>query len=175
MGGLDVALKRKPYKQRQKVFDGDFEAKIIQIACSEAPEGRSRWTLQLIADKAVELKIVDSVSIMTVHRVLKKNVIKPHLKHYWKIPKEHNAEFVARMEDILDVYHRQPNLDFPLVCMDESCVQLVGEVREPIPMSPGNTRKIDDEYERKGTAEIFLAVAPLAGKRRVDVTEHRAS
>ena len=174
MGGLDVALKRKPYKQRQKVFDGDFEAKIIQIACSEAPEGRSRWTLQLIADKAVELKIVDSVSIMTVHRVLKKNVIKPHLKHYWKIPKEHNAEFVARMEDILDVYHRQPNLDFPLVCMDESCVQLVGEVREPIPMSPGNTRKIDDEYERKGTAEIFLAVAPLAGKRRVDVTEHRA-
>ena len=80
---------------------------------------------------------------------------------------------MARMEDILDVYHRQPNLDFPLVCMDESCVQLVGEVREPIPMSPGHTRKIDDEYERKGTAEIF-AVAPLAGKRRVDVTEHRA-
>ena len=77
MGGLKVALQRKPYKQRQKVFDGAFEAKIIQIACSEAPEGRSRWTLQLIADKAVELKIVDSVSIMTIHRVLKKTLSNP--------------------------------------------------------------------------------------------------
>ena len=173
MGGLKVALQRKPYKQRQKVFDGAFEAKIIQIACSEAPEGRSRWTLQLIADKAVELKIVDSVSIMTIHRVLKKNVIKPHLRHCWKIPKEHDAEFVARMEDILDVYHRPLNPAVPLVCMDESCQQMVGEVRDPIPMSPGQPLKIDDEYVRKGTAEIFLAVAPLIGQRITEVTEHR--
>ena len=72
MGGLEVALQRKPYKQRAKTFDGDFEAHVTQIACSPAPEGRSRWTLQLIADRLVELKIVDSVSPMTVQRALKK-------------------------------------------------------------------------------------------------------
>lgn len=174
LGGLDVALQRKPYKPRERVFDGDFEAKIIQIACSEAPEGRSRWTLKLIAERAVELEITDSVSVSTVHRVLKKNVIKPHLKQCWKIPKEQDAEFVARMEDILDTYHRPQDPAYPLVCMDESCVQLVGEVRDPIPMSPGHPIKVDDEYVRKGTAEIFLAVAPLIGQRRTEVTPHRA-
>ena len=81
------------------------------------------------------------------------------MRHCWKIPKEHDAEFVARMEDILDVYHRPLNPAVPLVCMDESCQQMVGEVRDPIPMSPGQPLKIDDEYVRKGTAEIFLAVA----------------
>lgn len=80
---------------------------------------------------------------------------------------------MARMEDVLDVYHRPLNPDFPLVCMDESCYQMVGEVRDPIPMSPGHTLKIDDEYERKGVAEIFLAVAPLIGQRIVQVTENR--
>ena len=68
---------------------------------------------------------------------------------------------MARMEDILDMYHRPQDPAYPLVCMDESCVQLVGEVRDPIPMSPGHPIKVDDEYVRKGTAEIFLAVAPL--------------
>ena len=173
MGGLEVALQRKPYKQRAKTFDGDFEAHVTQIACSPAPEGRSRWTLQLIADRLVELKIVDSVSLMTVQRALKKNELKPHLSKYWKIPPGENAAFVARMEDVLDVYHRPLNPDFPLVCMDESCYQMVGEVRDPIPMSPGHTLKIDDEYERKGVAEIFLAVAPLIGQRIVQVTENR--
>ena len=77
------------------------------------------------------------------------------------------------MEDILDVYHRPLNPAVPLVCMDESCQQMVGEVRDPIPMSPGQPLKIDDEYVRKGTAEIFLAVAPLIGQRITEVTEHR--
>lgn len=77
------------------------------------------------------------------------------------------------MEDVLKVYSRPYDPPHPVVCMDESSKQLVGEVRPPIPMSRGESRRVDDEYERKGVAEIFMAVEPLAGKRVVHVTETR--
>lgn len=77
------------------------------------------------------------------------------------------------MEDVLDVYQRPYDRDFPVICMDESPKQLVGEVREPLPCRPGSILKIDDEYERKGVAELFLAIEPLTGYLRVDVEEQR--
>ena len=72
--GLEAALVRKPRGKppRDVIFDGAFEARLIALACSDAPEGRLRWTVRLLADKAVELKFVSSVSHMTVQRVLKK-------------------------------------------------------------------------------------------------------
>ena len=72
--GLDAALERKrPDKQpRAVIFDGVFEARLITLACSHAPEGRKRWTVRLLAEKAVELSFVPKVSHMTVQRVLKK-------------------------------------------------------------------------------------------------------
>jgi len=77
------------------------------------------------------------------------------------------------MEDVLEVYHRPYNPDYPVVCMDESSKQLIGEVTEPIPAAPGHPLLKDDEYVRNGVAEIFLEVEPLAGRRHVEVTEHR--
>lgn len=77
------------------------------------------------------------------------------------------------MEDVLDVYERPYDPQFPVVCMDESPKQLIGEVRDPIPMAPGCIRKIDDEYERKGIAELFLAFEPLTGKVMVSVQASR--
>lgn len=77
------------------------------------------------------------------------------------------------MEDVLEVYHLPYNPSYPVVCMDESCKQLIGEVREPIPCKPGEPQRIDDEYVRNGVAEIFMEVEPLAGKRHVAVTERR--
>jgi hypothetical protein len=77
------------------------------------------------------------------------------------------------MEDILDVYHLPYDPDYPVVCMDESCKQLIGEVRNPIPCVPGQPLRIDDEYVRNGVVEIFMEVEPLAGKRHVWITEHR--
>lgn len=77
------------------------------------------------------------------------------------------------MEDVLEVYHLPYDPHYPVVCMDESCKQMVGEVREPIPCQPGQPERIDDEYVRNGVAEIFMEVEPLAGKRHVTVTEHR--
>ena len=77
------------------------------------------------------------------------------------------------MEDVLDVYHRPYNAQRPLVCMDECSKQLIGEVREPLPPKPGHVAKHDSEYERLGTANVFMAVEPLAGKRTTQVTERR--
>jgi len=74
------------------------------------------------------------------------------------------------MEDILEVYARPYNVKFPVVCMDESSVQLIGEVHEPIPAAPGHPVLTDDEYVRKGVASIFMEVDPLGGKRKLKIT-----
>ena len=72
--GLEAAIERKPREKppREIIFDGAFEARLIALACSDAPDGRRRWTVRLLADKAVELKFAESVSHMTIQRVLKK-------------------------------------------------------------------------------------------------------
>jgi len=77
------------------------------------------------------------------------------------------------MEDVLEVYHRPPDSSRPLVCMDECSKQLIAEIRDPLPPRPGDVAKYDSEYERRGTANIFMAVEPLAGKRTVQVTDQR--
>ena len=77
------------------------------------------------------------------------------------------------MEDVLEVYHRPYDSERPLVCMDECSKQLIGEVREPLPPRPGQIAKYDSEYERLGTANVFMAVEPLAGQRTTQVTERR--
>ena len=77
------------------------------------------------------------------------------------------------MEDVLDLYHLPYDPEYPVVCMDESCKQMIGEVREPIPCTPGQAMRMDDEYVRNGVADIFMEVEPLAGKRHIAVTEHR--
>jgi len=89
------------------------------------------------------------------------------------LPEGPSAEFVAAMEDVLEVYHRPYDPQRPVVCMDECSKQLIGEVREPLPAKPGQVAKYDSEYERKGTTNVFMAVEPLAGKRTTQVTERR--
>jgi hypothetical protein len=78
------------------------------------------------------------------------------------------------MEDVLTIYELPYDRQHPVICMDESCKQLIGEVREPMPCEPGKPERVDDEYVRNGVAEIFLEVEPLIGRRHVDVTQHRA-
>jgi hypothetical protein len=77
------------------------------------------------------------------------------------------------MEDVLEVYHRQYDPDFPLVCLDESSKQLLEHVRVPLLSAPGRAARVDDEYRRAGTANIFLAVEPLEGRVITECTEHR--
>jgi len=77
------------------------------------------------------------------------------------------------MEDVIDVYHLPYDPDYPLVCMDETCKQLIGEVHDPIACAPGRPARIDHEYVRNGVVQIFLEVEPLTGKRHVEATQHR--
>jgi len=104
---------------------------------------------------------------------IKKNELKPHLSKYWKIPPDCNAGFVAKMEDVLAVYALPYNPERPVICMDESSKQLIGEVAAPITAAPGHPHLMDDEYVRNGVASIFMEVEPLAGRRHVEITERR--
>jgi hypothetical protein len=88
-------------------------------------------------------------------------------------PPEGNGEFVAGMEDILDVYTQEGDEKRPLVCMDECPKQLIGETRVPLPAKPGQAACYDTEYVRNGTCDIFMFLAPLEGWRRAEVTERR--
>ena len=85
------------------------------------------------------------------------------------IPANQNGEFVARMEDVLDIYQWEHDEDYPVVCMDEQPIQLVKETRQPIPCEPGKPARYDYEYERNGTANHFLFTEPKAGWRKVNV------
>jgi hypothetical protein len=91
----------------------------------------------------------------------------------WCIPPQHSAAFVAQMEDVLAVYKRAYDPKRPVVCLDETSKQLIGEVRAPLPPAPGQVSRYDGEYVRNGTANIFMAFEPLAGWRQVRVTDHR--
>jgi transposase len=101
--------------------------------------------------------------------------LKPHLKQQWVIPPQASGEFVARMEDVLEVYHRPYDERRPLVCVDEVPVPLVGETRTPLPPEPGQPARYDYEYVRNGAANLFLAFEPLIGWRAVEVTERRTA
>jgi hypothetical protein len=79
------------------------------------------------------------------------------------------------MEEVLDVYHRPFDPKRPLVCLDEASKQLIGEVAKPVPAEPGRPERIDYEYTRHGTANLFLISEPLAGWRHVEVTERRTA
>lgn len=89
------------------------------------------------------------------------------------IPPEQNGSFVANMEMVLDVYKRPFDSRFPVVCMDESPKQLIGETKIPIPVSKGRPAKYDYEYKRCGVCNIFMACEPLSGRRMVKITERK--
>jgi hypothetical protein len=90
---------------------------------------------------------------------------------YWVIPPEADAEFVAGMEAVLETYEKPYDSQCPVVCMDEQPIQLLKETRTPIPATAKHGKRIDYEYERAGTANIFMFTEPLAGWREVAVRE----
>ena len=89
------------------------------------------------------------------------------------IPPSQNGDFVANMEKVLEVYKRPYNEKYPVVCMDESPKQLIGETQTPIEAKPGSVEKYDYEYVRNGVCNVFMSVEPLAGKRLVEITKQK--
>jgi hypothetical protein len=92
---------------------------------------------------------------------------------YWVIPPDADGEFVAHMEEVLDTYETNYNPDCPVVCMDEQPVQLIGETRVPIAATKEHPKRVDYEYERKGTASIFMFAEPLSGFRQATARPRR--
>ena len=97
------------------------------------------------------------------------------MNDYWCIPPKESAEFVANMEDILDIYEMPYNPELPVVCMDEKPYQCLGDVREALPLRPGDNQKIDSEYVREGTCSIFIFTEPLRGWRHSNVRKTRTA
>ena len=139
-GNLERALSEEPRPGAERKLTGKEEALLVATACANPPEGRARWTLELLADAMVKLTGHNSLSSETVRRRLAENHLKPWRKDMWCIP-QIDAEYVARMEDVLDLYGEAPDPKRPVVCFDESPIQLIGEVRQPIPAMPGQIER----------------------------------
>ena len=122
----------------------------------------------------VKLTEHKSLSHETVRRRLAENGLKPWRKDMWCIPQV-DGEYVARMEDVLDLYAEAPDPKRPVVCVDESPVQLIGEVRQPIPARSGQLERYDYEYRRNGTVNLFVLLDVHRPWRKVKVTERRAA
>jgi transposase len=155
----------------EKLLDGEQEAQVIALRLGAPPKGYANWTLRLLARKVVELEIAESISHETIRRTLKKNGMTNRKIEYWVIPPEADAEFAASMEEVLETYAQPYDPACPVLCMDEQPVQLLKETRTPIPATATHGRRVDYEYERAGTANIFMFTEPLAGWREVAVRQ----
>ena len=167
-----MAKRRRPGAPRK--LSGQEEALLVATACAKPPPGRARWTLDLLAEAMIALTEHQGLSRETVRRRLAENALKPWQRKMWCIPKV-DATFVARMEDVLDLYAEAPDPTRPVICFDESPVQLIGKTREPIPARPGQPMRFDYEYRRNGTANLFVAFDIHRGWRHVMVTNRRAA
>ncbi len=149
-GGLERALNDLPRPGQRRKLDGKQEAHLVAVACSAPPEGHTRWTLRLLAGPGGEAG-VDRLHLPGDGQAgAEKNELKPWRKKEWCIPKV-SAEFVARMEDVLDLYAEPYDPKRPVVCFDETSKQLVSEKRSPIPAKAGRRERFDYEYQRNGT------------------------
>jgi hypothetical protein len=143
------------------------------VAGRAPPEGRGRWTLQLLADKLVELDIVDTISTEGVRTTLTKTRSNHGSKSPGGFPRQPTRKLSVPWRTCLEVYARPSAPQPPQVCLDETSTPRVAETRVPIPAASGQPERIDYEYARQGTANLCMVFEPLAGQRRVKVTERR--
>jgi transposase len=174
LGNLEAALSEEPRRGAARKLNGKEEALLVATACSKPPAGRARWTLELLAGEMVKLTEHGELSRETVRRRLAENDLKPWRKDMWCIP-EVDGTYVARMEDVLDLYAAPADPKRPVVCFDESPTQLIGEVRQPIPATPGQLERYDCEYRRNGTANLFVFLDAHQPWRTVKVTDRRTA
>jgi transposase len=173
-GNLERALREEPRPGAARKLSGREEALLVATACARPPEGRARRTLALLADALVELTEHESLSRETVRRRLNENELKPWRQTMWCIPAV-NGDYVARMEDVLDLYAEAPDPQRPVVCFDESPTQLIGEARQPVPAQPGHLARYDYEYRRNGTVNLFVCLDAHRPWRQVKVTQRRTA
>ena len=173
-GGLEKAIKDDPRPGRPPVFDDRIKSKIIALVCSDPPEGFDRWTLELLTETVKKSGIVETISKETIRVILHEHDLKPWQHKMWCIS-EIDQEYIDRMEDVLDVYEQDYSKEEPVVCIDEKPVTLHSDKEGPIPARPGSIKKIDYEYERNGSANVFAMVEPKVGLYINKVTETKTA
>ena len=161
LGNVAAALSEEPRPGAGRKLSGKEEALLVATACSTPPEGRARWTLDLLAGAMVKLTTHEGLSRETVRRRLAENDLKPWHKDMWCIPQV-DGEYVARMEDVLDLYAEEPDPKRPVVCFDESPTQLIGEVRQPIPAEPGQIERTTTSITQRNRQPVHLPRRPSA-------------
>ncbi len=171
-GGVELAINDNPRPGAGRKLTGREEALLVATACSSPPEGRAKWTCELLAGAVVELTDHPELSRETVRRRLAENKLKPWQRKMWCIPKV-DGEYVARMEDVLDLYAEPSDPDRPVVCFDESPVQQIAEIRVPVAPGPDRPGRVDYEYKRNGTANLFVFLDAHEPWRHVKVTDRR--
>ena len=172
--GLKAALFDEEQALRPIDFDDRERSRIVAMVCSDPPVGYYRWTLDLIVDEAQKRELIEgSISRETVRVILQEHDLKPWQEKMWCIG-HLDAEYIQKMEDVLDAYERPYNEKKPLVCLDEKPVPLIADTRERIPPAgPGDVLKKDYEYARNGKVFVFCAVEPKAGRYLNKVTDTR--
>jgi DDE superfamily endonuclease len=172
--GFEAVLRRKPSPDRRyRKLDGGAGRRVGDVGLLEAP-GRAG-----VADVADVGRPAGGAEGGGLDRPgggaddASKNDLQPWLREQWILSPPADAEFVCATEDVLDVSQRPYDPKRPVVCLDEPSEQLIRGTRTPIPAKPGRPERVDDEYERNGTANLFMVFEPLAGRRRVEVTDRR--
>jgi transposase len=167
-----LCLHDRPRSGRPIEIDGEERAKVTALACSTPPTGHERWTLRLLADKAVELDYCDHISHTKVRQILEENELKPHLKCTWCIGTL-DSRFLARMEHLLALYALPYDPHYPVVCFDERPCFLIGDRVDPIPLQSGKVRKEHYAYEKLGSCALLMSIEPLTGRRIAQVHARR--
>jgi transposase len=157
-GNLERALSEEPRPGAERKLTGKEEALLVATACASPPKGRSRWTLKLLAGAIVKLTDHTSLSHETVRRRLAENDLKPWRKDMWCIPQV-DGEYVARMEDVLDLYAEAPDPKRPVVCFDESPVQLIGEP------DAETIRVVQDNLSTHSAGALYQTFPPAEARR----------
>ena len=164
--GFGAALDHRPQPPRpEKVkLTDSIEKQLIQLACSDPPQGRCCWTLELLADRLVALGCVKAVSREAVARCVKKNDVQPWVVRTWCLPPKADADFVWHMEDVLQVYQIPYDPTHPVVCLDEASKQLIGEFAIPVPCEPGALPASITQYGLpQGDVQLVHDVRAIAG------------
>ena len=172
--GLRQALYDKPRPDASPLLTDTQKQQIIAMVCSDPPAGRVRWTIRLIAEESMRRKLVPTVGRETIRILLQSHATKPWRIKSWCVA-ELTPEYIHNMEDVLATYEQPLNAKQPVVCVDEKPVQVLADVRAPVPArKPGQIAKQDNEYKRRGTANIFCGVEPKSGRHLPKLRPHGA-
>ncbi len=154
-------------------MDAWTESELLAMVCALPPKPYVRWTISLCTSE-FNRRMGLNFSRSTVWRALQRNKLQPHRSEYWCIPSI-TEEFILQMEKVLHLYSLPYDKDYPVVCMDEAALQILCDVKQRLETKVENVEKIDYEYRRLGTKNVFVFIEPKKGRYYVRATDSRTA